>query len=95
MKKFLLLVVAFCFLGIGAQAQSTMGKGQLVGGVRLGLNGGGVPVGLVLDYGVAGGLINGNASISVASWYSYFNLPFTCFSTTVPPKRTVNARSLL
>lgn len=65
MKKFLLLVVAFCFIGIGAQAQSTMGKGQLVGGVRLGLNGGGVPVGLVLDYGVAGGLINGNASISV------------------------------
>lgn len=65
MKKFLLLVVAFCFIGIGAQAQSTMGKGQLVGSLKAGFSDYGLPLGVSLDYGVAGGLINGNASISV------------------------------
>lgn len=65
MKKFLLLVVAFCFLGIGAQAQSTMSKGQLVGSARLGFSGYGVPVGLALDYGVFSGFINGNGAFSV------------------------------
>lgn len=63
-KKLFFLVAVLCFLGLGAQAQ-TMGKGQLVGSARLGFSNYGIPVDLSLDYGVAGGLINGNAAISV------------------------------
>ena len=65
MKKFLLLVAVFCFLGIGAQAQGTMSKGQLVGSARVGFSNHGVPFDLALDYGVVSGFINGNAAVSV------------------------------
>ena len=64
-KRLLFLVAVFCFLGLGVQAQSTMGKGQLVGSARLGFSNYGVPIDLALDYGLVGGLINGNAAISV------------------------------
>lgn len=64
-KKFLFLVAVFCFLGIGVQAQSTMGKGQLVGSARIGFSNYGLPINLTADYGIVGGLINGNASVSV------------------------------
>lgn len=67
-KKLLLLVAAFCFLGIGAQAQksiTTMSKGTFVGSVRLGYNSNGLPVAIALDYGVVSGFINGNAAVSV------------------------------
>jgi hypothetical protein len=65
MKKFLLLVVAFLFLGIGAQAQTTMSKGQLVGSAKVGFSDYGLPLGIALDYGVASGFINGKGAVSV------------------------------
>ena len=65
MKKFLLLVAAFCFLGIGAQAQGTMSKGQLVGSLKVGFSDYGLPLGISADYGVVSGFINGNAAVSV------------------------------
>ena len=65
MKKLLLLVAAFLCLGIGAQAQSTMSKGQLVGSARLGFSNGGIPVSVAVDYGVLSGFINGNGAVSV------------------------------
>lgn len=65
MKKLLILVAAFLCLGIGAQAQSTMKKGDLVGSARLGYNTNGLPVAVSLDYGIMNGFINGNAAISV------------------------------
>ncbi len=78
MKKFLLLVAVFCFLGIGAQAQSitTMTKGDFVGSARLGYNTGGLPVAIALDYGIVSGFINGNAAVSVggelgSTFYTY------------------------
>lgn len=65
MKKFLLLVAVFCFLGIGAQAQGTMSKGQLVGSLKVGFSDYGLPLSLSADYGVVSGFINGNAAVSV------------------------------
>ena len=65
MKKLLILVAAFLFLGIGAQAQTTMKKGDLVGSARLGYNTSGLPLAVSLDYGIMNGFINGNAAISV------------------------------
>ncbi len=71
MKKLLLLVVAFVFLGIGAQAQE-MSKGQLVGSARLGLGGGGFPITVSADYGVVDNLINGKDAISVGGQVGLF-----------------------
>lgn len=65
MKKLLLLVVAFLFLGLGAQAQSTMSKGQLIGSAKVGFSNYGLPLGIALDYGVASGFINGKGAVSV------------------------------
>lgn len=65
MKKLLILVAAFLCLGIGAQAQSTMKKGDLVGSVRLGYNTNGLPIAVAVDYGILNGFINGNAAVSV------------------------------
>ena len=65
MKKLLLLVAAFLCLGIGAQAQSTMSKGQLVGSAKVGFSDYGLPLGIALDYGVASGFINGKGAVSV------------------------------
>ena len=64
-KKLFFLVAVLCFLGLGAQAQGTMSKGQLVGSARVGFSNHGVPIDLALDYGVVSGFINGNAAISV------------------------------
>ena len=64
MKKFLLSLVAICFLGLGVQAQE-MSKGQLVGSARLGLGGGGFPIAVSADYGLVDHLINKNDAISV------------------------------
>jgi hypothetical protein len=64
-KKLLLLVAIISFLGLGAQAQSTMSKGQLVGSARLGFSNGGIPVSVAVDYGVLSGFINGNGAVSV------------------------------
>lgn len=82
MKKILLLVVAFCFLGIGAQAQSaitTMTKGTFVGSARLGYNKGGLPIAVAVDYGIVSGFINGNAAVSVggelgSTFYKYVDV---------------------
>ena len=65
MKKLLLLVVAFLFLGLGAQAQSTMSKGQLIGSAKIGFSDYGLPLGIAADYGVASGFINGKGAVSV------------------------------
>ena len=64
MRKFLLSLVAICFLGLGVQAQE-MSKGQLVGSARLGFSNGGIPVAVAVDYGVLSGFINGNGAVSV------------------------------
>ena len=71
-KKLLFLIAVFCFLGIGVQAQETMSKGQLVGSARLGLNSGGFPVAVAVDYGVVSGFINGNAAVSVGGEVGLF-----------------------
>ena len=71
MKKFLLSLVAICFLGLGVQAQE-MSKGQLVGSARLGFGGAGFPVAISGDYGVVGNLINGNDAISVGGQVGMF-----------------------
>ena len=71
MRKFLLSLVAICFLALGAQAQE-MSKGQLVGSARLGFGGGGFPIAVSADYGVAGNLINGNDAISVGGQLGMF-----------------------
>ena len=72
MKKILLLVAAFLFLGIGAQAQSTMSKGQLVGSARLGFSNGGIPLAVAVDYGIANGFINGNGAFSAGGELGLF-----------------------
>lgn len=64
MRKFLLSLVAICFLGIGAQAQGIK-KGQIVGSARLGFGGGGFPISVSGDYGLMNNLIDGNDAISV------------------------------
>lgn len=71
MRKFLLSLVAICFLGIGAQAQE-MSKGQLVGSARLGLGGGGFPVAVSADYGIVDHLINKKDAISVGGQVGVF-----------------------
>lgn len=64
-KKLFFLVAVLCFLGLGAQAQGTMSKGQLVGSLKVGFSDYGLPLGLSADYGVVSGFINGNAAVSV------------------------------
>ena len=64
-KKLLLLVAIISFLGLGAQAQSTMSKGQLVGSVKVGFSDYGLPIGVAADYGVVSGFINGKGAVSV------------------------------
>jgi hypothetical protein len=64
MRKFLLSLVAICFLALGAQAQE-MSKGQLLGSAKVGFSDYGLPLGIALDYGVASGFINGKAAVSV------------------------------
>ena len=71
MKKFLLSLVAICFLGLGVQAQE-MSKGQLVGSARLGLGGGGFPIAVSADYGLVDHLINKNDAISVGGQVGVF-----------------------
>lgn len=71
MRKFLLSLVAICFLGLGVQAQE-MSKGQLVGSARLGFGGGGFPIAVSADYGIAGNLINSNDAISVGGQLGMF-----------------------
>ena len=80
-KKLLLLVAIISFLGLGAQAQSTMSKGQLVGSARLGFGGGGIPIAVAADYGIVDNLINGEDAISVGGQVGIFmydsNISFT------------------
>ena len=64
-KKLLLLVAIISFLGLGAQAQSTMSKGQLVGSVKVGFSDYGLPIGVAADYGFVSGFINGKGAVSV------------------------------
>lgn len=64
-KKLFFLVAVLCFLGLGAQAQGTMSKGQLVGSLKVGFSDYGLPLSLSADYGVVSGFINGNAAVSV------------------------------
>ena len=64
-KKLFFLVAVLCFLGLGAQAQGTMSKGQLVGSLKVGFSDYGLPLGISADYGVVSGFINGNAAVSV------------------------------
>ena len=64
-KKLFFLVAVLCFLGLGAQAQGTMSKGQFVGSLKVGFSDYGLPLGLSADYGVVSGFINGNAAVSV------------------------------
>ena len=64
-KKLFFLVAVLCFLGLGAQAQGTMSKGQLVGSLKVGFSDYGLPIGVSADYGVVSGFINGNAAVSV------------------------------
>ena len=61
MRKFLLLLVAVCFLGIGAQAQE-MKKDKLVGSARINFW---PSVNVSADYGLVDHLINKNDAISV------------------------------
>ena len=61
MKKLLLLVAAFLFLGIGAQAQE-MRKGQLVGNARIDFA---PTIAVSADYGMWEHLINKNDAISL------------------------------
>lgn len=71
MRKFLLSLVAICFLGLGVQAQE-MSKGQLVGSARLGFGGGGFPITVSADYGIVDHLINKNDAISVGGQVGMF-----------------------
>ena len=71
MRKFLLSLVAICFLGLGVQAQE-MSKGQLVGSARLGFGGGGIPIAVSADYGIVDHLINKKDSISVGGQVGMF-----------------------
>lgn len=64
-KRLFFLLAVLCFLGLGAQAQGTMSKGQLVGSLKVGFSDYGLPLGLSADYGVVSGFINGNAAVSV------------------------------
>lgn len=63
MRKFLLSLVAICFLALGAQAQE-MSKGQLVGSARINFW---PSVNVSADYGMWEHLINKNDAISVGA----------------------------
>ena len=63
MRKFLLLLVAVCFLGIGAQAQE-MRKGQMVGNARINFA---PTIAVSADYGMWEHLINKNDAISLGA----------------------------
>ena len=68
MRKFLLLLVAVCFLGIGTQAQE-MKKDQLVGSARINFW---PSVNVSADYGLVDHLINKNDAISVGGQVGVF-----------------------
>ena len=72
MKKLLILVAAFLCLGIAAQAQSTMKKGDLVVSARTGFSNVGIPVAISADYGIVNGFIDGNAAVSVGGELGIF-----------------------
>lgn len=77
MKRFFLFIIATLTIGIAAQAQSTFTKGTTT--LNLGLGIGGTisnssysmllpPLSFSVDYGVVGGLFDGNGSIGVGGY---------------------------
>lgn len=79
-KKLLLLVAAFCFLGMGLKAQEVFHKGDIVGNVQVGFgvyNGYGIgfpPTTLSVDVGAFDNLIKGeNGSIGIGGFVGFAN----------------------
>ena len=80
MKKFLLLVAVFCFLGISVNAQDVFRKGDIVANAQIGIgtySGYGIgfpPTSVSVDFGAFENLIKGNnGSIGIGGYIGFAN----------------------